>query len=180
MAKPPHAFTATNEQRAQVLAMAGYGLPQVQIAVVLGIAKNTLVKHFTEELALGLARVNLQIGESLVAQAVGRKAETIKDEHGRVTIVREELKPDKSAAIFLGKVRLGYQETTRVEVDFLDKYDLSKLTLEELTLVRSLLAKAARREAGAGGDDGSDRRGPGGDDLPEGAGSPAPGQPGRS
>lgn len=131
----------TAEQRNNVEVMSGYGLPYEQIAIVVGISKPTLIKHYRADLDRGLARINLQIGRSTVQQAVGSPAEY--DTKGRV--VREEIKPDKSVAIFMSKVRLGYRENIRVEVDFLDRYDLSKLSTEELELVLALLTKAQRR-----------------------------------
>jgi hypothetical protein len=50
----PRKFEATEEQRKMVRALAGYGLKQEQIAVLVGIKSTaTLRKHFADELVLG-------------------------------------------------------------------------------------------------------------------------------
>ena len=152
MAKPrksrpgpaPHA--PTPEQRKLVEQIAGYGIPAKDIASAMGIARSTLFKHYREELDRGLAVVNVQLGRSLVALAVGRPVEYERDSRGQPTkrIARAEMKPETQAAIFLSKIRLGYQDKVYVEVSFLDKYDLEKLNADEIRTLRAILAKAQR------------------------------------
>ena len=84
------AFRATDEQRRTVHTMAGYGIPQEEIARVViipttsrPIMRRTLARHFTEELA---TEANMKIAQSLYRQAVD----------GHVT-----------AAIFWCKTRMG-------------------------------------------------------------------------
>ena len=67
------AFKPTDEQRALVEQVAGYGLPEAQIAalVSIDIDADTLRKHFRQELAQGRARANTEIGKTLYQKAIG-------------------------------------------------------------------------------------------------------------
>lgn len=66
-------FKPTDEQRALVEQVAGYGLPEAQIAalVCIDIDADTLRKHFKQELAQGRARANSEIGKTLYQKAIG-------------------------------------------------------------------------------------------------------------
>jgi hypothetical protein len=66
------AFKPTDEQRALVEQVAGYGLPEHQIAalVSIDIDADTLRKHFKQELAQGRARANTEIGKTLYQKAM--------------------------------------------------------------------------------------------------------------
>ena len=93
------AFRATEEQRRTVHTMAGYGIPQEEIARVVinpatgrPIMRKTLSRHFTEELATGATEANMKVAQSLYRQAVD----------GHVT-----------AAIFWCKTRMGWREASR-------------------------------------------------------------------
>src|SRR4029453_19519916 len=48
-------------QRRQVEAMAAYGIPEINIAAVLGVDPKTLRKHYRDELDLGETKANAQI-----------------------------------------------------------------------------------------------------------------------
>ena len=90
-------FTPTNDERRQVEALSGYGLPFEQIAALIrgGIHIDTLRTHFASELVSGKAKANGQIGKTLFQKAMGgdtaamiwwskaqmRWAETQKHEH---------------------------------------------------------------------------------------------------
>ena len=65
-------FKPTDEQRALVEQVAGYGLPEAQIAalVCIDIDADTLRKHFRQELAQGRARANADIGRTLYQKAM--------------------------------------------------------------------------------------------------------------
>lgn len=113
------AFIPTDDERKQVEALSGYGLPQDQIGVLIrgGIDTDTLRKHFSQELISGKAKANGQIGKTLFQKAMGgdtaamiwwsksqmRWAETQKHEHtgadgGEVvirTVQRTIVKNDK-------------------------------------------------------------------------------------
>lgn len=145
----PKAFEPTEEQRRSVQAMAGFGIRHKDIAATLDIDEKTLTKHFRTELDKGVAVANVNVGRSLYELAVGRPA--VFDEKGQQ--IREELKPDKSAAIFASKVRLGFRENTRIEVTGanggpiqMTELDLTVFTDEELKLFMTLYAKAKRRQ----------------------------------
>lgn len=93
--RPP--FVPTDDERKQVEALSGYGLPQDQIAILIrgGIALETLREHFATELVSGKAKANGQVGKTLFQKAMGgdtaamiwwskaqmRWAETQKHEH---------------------------------------------------------------------------------------------------
>jgi hypothetical protein len=66
-------FKPTEEERKNVEAMAGYGVPHEQIAVLIrgGIDADTLKKHFKLELQTGKAKANAQIGKTLFQKATG-------------------------------------------------------------------------------------------------------------
>src|SRR5213592_962305 len=56
-------------QRRQVEAMAAYGIPELNIAAVLGIDPKTLRKHYREELDLGETKANAQVAGFLFNSA---------------------------------------------------------------------------------------------------------------
>lgn len=92
-------FRATDEQRRTVRAMAGYGIPQDEIARVVinpatgrPITRKTMARHFGEEIATGATEANMKVAQSLYRQAVD----------GHVT-----------AAIFWCKTRMGWREIPR-------------------------------------------------------------------
>ena len=151
------AFQPTEDHRRQVSILSGLMLPHDQIATVLGIAKGTLYRYFRAELDRGLATTNMRIAESLVAQAVGRAAQY--DETGR--LIREELKPDRSVSIFLGKARLGLKDTVYVEADIRELLDLGKLDDQELDVLERIFAKAAKAGATGAEPPGGDQGGEG-------------------
>lgn len=93
MALPEHKPTSRNRKQAE--ALAGYGVPQEDIARLLGITEPTLRKHYRDDLDRGMAKANARIGQSLF-----RMAST-----GNVT-----------AAIFWAKTRMGWKETQNLEV----------------------------------------------------------------
>ncbi len=85
-------------QRRQVEAMAGYGVPEADIARVLGIDPKTLRKHYREELDTGHIKANARVAESLFRKATG---------DGRQSV---------TAAIFWLKTRAGWKETSVQEL----------------------------------------------------------------
>lgn len=66
------AFKPTDEQRALVEQLAGYGLPEHQIAALVAIDcdADTLRKHFRQELAQGRAKANTEIARTLYQKAM--------------------------------------------------------------------------------------------------------------
>lgn len=111
----PKPFEPTAEQRRQVALMAGFGLPQDQIALLVlnpdtgnPINEATLKLRFRHELDLGIAQANLAVAQSLHQMAVGRPVQY--DEEGR--LIRSELSPNPTSAIFWAKTRMRWRETS--------------------------------------------------------------------
>ena len=80
--------------RRQVEAMAGYGVPEADIARVIGVDPKTLRKHYREELDTGHVKANAKVAENLFRKATGE---------GREAVI---------AAIFWMKTRAGWKETS--------------------------------------------------------------------
>ena len=80
-------------QRRQVEALAGYGVPEPDIAGVIGVDPKTLRKHYRHELDHGHVKANAKVAESLYRKAVGDGAQSV------------------TAAIFWLKTRAGWKET---------------------------------------------------------------------
>ncbi len=73
--------------------MAGYGVPEADIARVLVIDPKTLRKHYPDELATGHVKANTRIAESLYRKALGDGPQSV------------------TATIFWLKTRAGWRET---------------------------------------------------------------------
>ena len=84
--------------RRQVEAMAAYGVPEADIARVIGIDPKTLRKHYREELDTGSIKANSRIAESLYRKATGDGPQSV------------------TACIFWLKTRAHWKETTVNEV----------------------------------------------------------------
>ena len=100
-------------QRRQVEAMAAYGIPEINIAAVLGVDPKTLRKHYRDELDLGETKANAQVAGYLFNAA----------KNGNVT-----------AQIFWLKTRAKWREAP-VELQHsgsIGRKDLSELSDEEL------------------------------------------------
>src|SRR5580692_910718 len=100
MARP--LWTPTDAQRRQAETMAAYGIPEANIAHVLGVSKPTWRKHCGTELDTGATRANSKVADCLfygICGGTGKPA--FKDERARVT-----------AAIFWMKTRGGWSETS--------------------------------------------------------------------
>ena len=91
-------FDPTPEQRKMVHSMCGYGVPQDDIAIVLGIDPKTLRLHFRQELDTGVIHANARVAETLYRQATDKK------------------NPSIPAAIFWLKARAGWREKHEVEL----------------------------------------------------------------
>ncbi len=86
-------YKPTSEQRAQVNAMAAYGVPQDAIAGVLKIDPKTLRKHFRDELDHAGTVANSAVAQSLYRKATGDGPQSV------------------TAAIFWAKTRMGWRES---------------------------------------------------------------------
>jgi hypothetical protein len=84
-------------ERRQVEAMAGYGVPETDIARVLGIDPKALRKHYRDELDTGHIVANAKVAESLFRKATGDHRQAV------------------TAAIFWLKTRAGWKEPSAHE-----------------------------------------------------------------
>jgi hypothetical protein len=91
MARPVH--TPDSALRRQVEAMAGYGIPELGIAKVIGIDPKTLRKHYRSELDLGHVKANSAVAQSLFKKATGDSPQSV------------------TAAIFWAKTRMGKKQS---------------------------------------------------------------------
>lgn len=90
MARPEH--QPTDKERKQVEQLSGMGLRMADIAKVVGIAENTLRKHYSLELENGGHKANAQVAASLFRQAT------------------DPDRPNVAAAIFWMKARAGWSD----------------------------------------------------------------------
>ena len=88
-------FEPSDEQRRTVRALAGFGVPQADIATQLGIDAKTLRKRFREELDRGSIEANAKVAQTLFHLATVEK--------------------NVPSVIFWLKVRAGWRETVRQE-----------------------------------------------------------------
>ena len=89
-------FIPTEERRRMVRAMSGYGVPQEDIATVLGLrSPKTLRKHFREEITRGAIDAKTQVLQTLHRMATSGK--------------------HLAATIFSAKTRCGLREIQIVE-----------------------------------------------------------------
>lgn len=91
--RPAH--KPTEESKKMVESMAAMGIPQVDIARIVGIHKETLEIHYRAELDSGAPKANARVAQSLFNQAIS----------GNVT-----------AQIFWLKTRARWKETHELEL----------------------------------------------------------------
>ena len=65
--RPPHEPTEANRQK--VITCAAVGIPQMDVARLLGMSINTLRKHYLDELETGSIEANVAIGGTLFNKA---------------------------------------------------------------------------------------------------------------
>ncbi len=106
----PAEHKPNEKDRAMVEKMASFGIPQEDIAQVLGIESKTLRKHYRHELDTAKTLKTLKVAQSLFDQATGAGP-------GAVT-----------AAIFWLKTQAGWREKQEVEL----QGDLNVVALPEL------------------------------------------------
>jgi hypothetical protein len=118
--------------RRQVEALAGYGVPEADIARVLVVDPKTLRKHYREELDTGQIKATAKVAESLFRKATSDGVQSV------------------TAAIFWLKTRGGWRETPQTHQVGL--YDLSRIPDEELERMLGVLqATIASDTTGSGG-----------------------------
>src|SRR3954451_14928022 len=84
--------------RRQVEAMAACGVPEADIATVIGVDPKTLRKHYRLELTTGSIKANTRVAESLYKKAIGEGPQSV------------------TAGIFWLKTRAHWKETIVNEV----------------------------------------------------------------
>jgi AcrR family transcriptional regulator len=84
--------------------MSAFGIPQDEIAKVLGIAKTTLHTHYRDELDTAETRMLTAVAQSLYKQALGER-----DASGKVILA-----PSVAACCFILKTRGGWRETNNL------------------------------------------------------------------
>jgi len=113
--------------------MAGYGVPEIDIARVVGIDPKTLRKHYRDELDTGQVKANAKVAENLYRKATGEGREAV------------------TAAIFWLKTRAGWKETSVHEVGGRDgqpiEVEVQEPARETLTRLLSAMAHRASEEA---------------------------------
>lgn len=106
-------------QRRQVEAMAAFGIPEQDIARVVGIDPKTLRKHYRDELDTGQTKATAKVAESLFRKATTDGPQSV------------------TAAIFWLKTRGQWRETPQAHE--VGVYDLSQWSEEELQRVLEAL-----------------------------------------
>jgi hypothetical protein len=104
----PH--KSTDETRAQVAALASFGIRQEDIAKFLGISHVTLRKHYDAELEVSPIKANGEVGQYLHALASGRAARDGVATPADCT----------RAAIFWAKTRMNWRETNNLDLSSSD------------------------------------------------------------
>jgi hypothetical protein len=92
---PNQPHTPTDETRELARKLSGYGIPQQQIALLLGISKPTLHDHYRDDLDIGMADANSKIAGTLFLQAMNGNT---------------------AAAIFWSKARMGWSEKQDITI----------------------------------------------------------------
>lgn len=116
MARPAHAPDPS--QRRQVEALAGYGIPEPDIAGLIGCDPKTLRKHYRSELDHGHTKANARVAENLFRKATGEGKEAV------------------TAAIFWLKARAGWREVQR--------HEHAGVANEPITEIRRIILTPAR------------------------------------
>jgi hypothetical protein len=107
------AFDPADVDRKQVEALAGYGVPFEQIAVLIhdGISLDTLRTYFASELISGKAKANAQIGKGIYQKAIGG---------------------DTTAMIWWSKTQMRWAETQKHELTGADGAPLEFAKIERV------------------------------------------------
>jgi len=144
--RPP--FAPSDRERRMVAVMKGYGATNDDIADAMGIDRNTVAKHFPDELAIGRERATAEVALTLYEKAIcpdptGPSVQAATfwlRTAGRWKIAKE---PDVVAQVGLDGQTL-IQQNNQVNID------LGGMSDEELRGVTALVARleAAGREGG--------------------------------
>jgi hypothetical protein len=123
-------FEPTPDQRRTVKTMAGFGIPQEDIAGFLGVDAKTLRKHFRDELDRGVTEANAKVAQSLFHMATQGK--------------------NVAAAIFWMKARAGWREKIEIRpesapIESLTDAELEAIARQGLPRLRSVSSRRTDR-----------------------------------
>jgi hypothetical protein len=121
MARPAH--QPDDMQRRQVEALAGYGVPEAEIAALVGVDAKTLRKHYRHELEHGHSKANADVAENLYHMALGQGREAM------------------TAAIFWLKSRARWKE-----VSVLEHGGPDGKPIEQITNIQRIIVSPPDRE----------------------------------
>ena len=114
--------------------MTAYGVPESDIARVIGIDPKTLRKHYRDELDTGQIKATARVAESLFRKATSDGPQSV------------------TAEIFWLKTKGGWRETPQTHEVGL--FDLNRVTDQELAkmleLTRAAIANGSQRSASEG------------------------------
>ena len=97
----------TEKSRAEVQALASFGVNRDEISGYLGIDRKTLSKHYKPELETSALKVHAHVASFLANAATGAALK-----QGTGATFRDCL----TAAMFYGKTRMGLRETNNMDV----------------------------------------------------------------
>ena len=89
--------------------MAGYGVPETEIAGLLGIDPKTLRKYYRGELDHGHTKANVKVAENLYIKATGEGRESV------------------TAAIFWLKCRAGWKEVNAHDIEGRSRVQIDRI-----------------------------------------------------
>jgi hypothetical protein len=112
--------------RRQVEALAGYGVPEVDIAGLIGVDAKTLRKHYRHELDHGHTKANAKVAENLFRKATGDGRESV------------------TAAIFWLKARARWKEIVLNE-----HAGVPGAPIERVTRIQNIIVSPKRPEPGS-------------------------------
>jgi hypothetical protein len=145
------AFQPTGEQRQNVEVMAGLGIPEEEICLVVRdrrdkpICRSTLRRHFGKELQTGATKLKAKVGHFMVATILGTRPPD------GVTPIRDERVRGRLGELFL-KARLGWRETDSNQHEGLKEEP--PMDIEDVRRqIRAKFARLAEPERGANSDE---------------------------
>ena len=108
-------------RRKQVEALAGYGVPETDIAGVVGIDPKSLRKHYRDELDHGHVKANAKVAEFLYRKATSEGPQCV------------------TAAIFWLKTRAGWKETSVHELSGRDGNPIETVERSPRDMARAII-----------------------------------------
>jgi hypothetical protein len=143
----PQTYFPTPEDREQVERLAGLLAPYDEIAAFMKISKDTLLRHYQEDLTRG--QVMGKLGGRRMMMHLVRGAPAEYDKEGNV--IREEVKPDPAMVRFFARTKLGYIEEYKLKTAQTVEpvnFDWSTLNDDELAAAERIFAKALAASTG--------------------------------